>query len=111
MTHQMKLQPAPFAAIQAGTKTIESRLFDEKRQHVQPGDDIVFYNAINLDKTITVQVIELLRYPTFSLLFADFKPSVFGGESIQVLENQIYSFYSKEEEAEYGVVGIRIKAS
>jgi len=105
----MKLQPSPFAAIKAGTKSIESRLYDDKRQSLQLGDEITFRNMANLDETVTVKVIELLRYPTFSALFAAFPPSDFGGDSIATLEEQIYSVYSKADETKFGVLGIRIE--
>ena len=108
-THEMKLQLEPFNAVKSGVKKIESRLFDEKRQQIHLGDTVMFKNTADLNDTVEAQVIGLLRYPTFSLLFADFKPSIFGGESVRGLENQIYSFYSKEDEAKYGVLGIRIK--
>ncbi len=36
--HQMKLQNSPFQKIQKGMKTIELRLYDEKRQKVKVGD-------------------------------------------------------------------------
>lgn len=107
-THEMKLQPAPFAAIQAGSKIIESRLYDEKRQLIQLGDQILFRDMANLDKTIVMRVDGLLRYATFSAMFSDFPATFFGGESKSALEEQIYSFYSKEDEAKYGVLGIRI---
>lgn len=108
-THEMKLQPVPFATIKNGTKQIESRLFDEKRRQIQLGDTIIFKNTDNLDEFVETRVIGLLRYPTFTCLFSDFQPSLFGGESVQGLEDQIYSFYSKEDEVKYGVLGIRIK--
>ena len=41
-THQMKLAKAPFDKIAHGQKIIESRLFDEKRQLINIGDDIEF---------------------------------------------------------------------
>ena len=108
-THEMKLQPEIFNSIKNGTKQIESRLFDEKRQQIQLGDTIVFKNTTDLNDAVETQVIGLLRYPTFTSLFSDFEPSMFGGESAQGLEDQIYSFYSKEDEAKCGVLGIRIK--
>jgi len=106
--HEMKLQQVPFAAIQAGGKIIESRLYDEKRQLIQLGDQILFRNMANLDETITTRVDGLLRYSTFSAMFSDFPAACFGGESKNGLEEQIYSFYSKEDEAKFGVLGIRI---
>lgn len=104
----MKLQSIPFGAVKIGNKIIESRLFDEKRQLIQLGDQILFRNMENLDETITARVDGLLRYPTFSAMFTDFPASYFGGESKTALEEQIYRFYSKEDEAKYGVLGIRI---
>ena len=41
--HELKLTAEPFEAIAAGNKTIESRLFDEKRQAIQLGDIIRIY--------------------------------------------------------------------
>lgn len=108
MLHEMKLRPAPFAAVTAGSKCIESRLYDEKRQQIQLGDQILFRNMANLDETVTTKVAGLLRYATFSQMFADFPAYFFGGESKSGLEEQIYNFYSKEDEAKYGVLGIRI---
>lgn len=106
--HEMKLQPVPFEAVKNGSKIIESRLFDEKRQLIQLGDQILFRNMADLDETILAKVNGLLRYPTFSVMFSDFSAAFFGGESKSALEQQIYSFYSKEDEAKYGVLGIRI---
>lgn len=42
MIHEMMLSPKPFEMIASGTKTIELRLNDEKRQKVQVDDTIVF---------------------------------------------------------------------
>lgn len=42
--HQLKLAAEPFNAITSGNKTIESRLFDDKRQKIQLGDKIIFTN-------------------------------------------------------------------
>lgn len=108
ITHEMKLQPEPFVAVATGTKIIESRLYDEKRQKIQLGDQILFRNMEKTDEAVTARVDGLLRYETFSAMFNDFPPSAFGGISKELLEDQIYGFYSKEEEAKYGVLGIRI---
>jgi ASC-1-like (ASCH) protein len=108
MLYEMKLQPQPFVAVKNGSKIIESRLFDEKRQLINLGDQILFKNIDNLDDTVLTKVNGLLRYETFSAMFNDFPALVFGGESKSMLEKQIYSFYSKDDERKYGVLGIRI---
>ena len=40
--HEMNLQPKYFDFIKGGTKRIELRLYDEKRQSIQLGDIIEF---------------------------------------------------------------------
>ena len=40
MIHRMKLNESPFERIKNGTKTIEFRLYDEKRQQIKVGDKI-----------------------------------------------------------------------
>ena len=44
MTHYMNLASEPFEQISSGAKTIELRLYDEKRQAVSAGDTIIFTN-------------------------------------------------------------------
>lgn len=45
MKHQVKLNNSPFEKIANSTKTIELRLYDEKRQKLNVGDEIVFSNS------------------------------------------------------------------
>lgn len=53
MQHNMKLAAEPFAKIATSEKVIESRLFDEKRQRISIGDEIVFCANEDPDKTVT----------------------------------------------------------
>ncbi|MBP9836740.1 MAG: ASCH domain-containing protein [Candidatus Pacebacteria bacterium] len=109
MQYQMKLATEPFNKIASGTKLIESRLFDEKRQQISIGDQIVFSENENPENTVTTVVKGLLRYQTFKELFADHDPSLFGEDSKDFLLAQIKSFYSDEDEQKYGVVGVRLE--
>ena len=43
--HVMNLTPSPLEKIRSGIKTIELRLYDEKRQAVSIGDTITFFNT------------------------------------------------------------------
>ncbi len=108
MIHQLKLQPRPFDQIKAGKKIIESRLFDEKRQQIQLGDIIEFRREPDLTGSVRAKVIALLRYQTFSELMNDFPSEYFGSNSKQELLKEIYSFYTKQEEQKYSVLGIRV---
>lgn len=93
-------------AIKEGNKTIESRLFDEKRQSIQIGDTIIFTNREATNETVAVNVIGLLHYATFHDLFTHNQPTKFGGPSAEWLENQINEFYSLDDQQKYGVLGI-----
>jgi hypothetical protein len=108
-THQLTLATEPFNAITSGNKTIESRLYDEKRQKIQIGDQIIFTNRDNPSQTATVKVVGLLRYATFHDLFSHNDPRKFGGESVEWLENQINEFYSLHDQKQNGIIGIEFE--
>ena len=108
-THQLKLATEPFNAIISGNKTIESRLYDAKRQKIQIGDRIIFTNRDNSEQTVTAEVVGLLRYATFRDLFSHNNPRKFGGDNVEWLEDQISEFYSIEDQKIYGVIGIEFK--
>ncbi len=108
-THQMNLQSKYFDFIKNGTKRIELRLYDEKRQQIKLGDSIEFSKSEN--EKFKAKVIGLLRYETFSDLFNDFDISVLADQSMtkQELLNVLQEFYTPEKQAQYGVLGIRLE--
>lgn len=108
-THRLQLATTPFQAIEAQQKTIESRLYDKKRQMISIGDELIFVNRENPEQSLTATVIGLLRYNTFHDLFMHNTPQKFGGESVEWLESQINEFYSIEDQAINGVIGIEFK--
>ena len=67
----MRLHKGPFELIKNGSKTIELRLYDEKRQMINVGDTITFENRSDGDK-IKVKVIALHKYPNFEELYKHF---------------------------------------
>jgi len=108
----MKLFEQSFANIKSGKKTIEVRLYDEKRQQVQIGDTITFTKLPDKDDTITVEVIGLSRFSNFRDFFSSFDKSKFAHPENWSVEDQIQAqrdVYSEEEEKRYGVIGIHIK--
>ncbi len=105
----MKLSVAPFEKITSGNKFIESRLYDEKRQHINLGDQIEFVCNDDQSKKVIAIVKALYRYPFFENMFSDFSPLLFGGNSKEELIEEIETFYSKEEQGKYGVIGIKIE--
>src|SRR5688572_4054410 len=108
MLHQMKLQPHSFQKVKDGIKTIESRLYDEKRQKIQVGDYIEFALVGDESQTVTTKVIELHRYKNFPELFDAFPVEMFGSKTKEDL-NGVYKYYLREDEEKYGVLGIKIK--
>lgn len=108
-THEMNLQPKYFDFIKEGTKRIELRLFDEKRSQIELGDIIEFSKSEN-DK-LEAEVIGLLRYRSFKDLFEDFDISLLADASMtkDELLSTLSEFYAPEKQAEYGVVGIRLR--
>lgn len=109
MQHQMKLTSIPFEKILSGNKVIESRLYDEKRRMINLGDEIFFSQSDDNKQTVNTKVIGILRYDSFQQLFADHDPKLFGGTNTDELLKEIKQFYSDEDEAKYGVVGIRLQ--
>ena len=105
----MNLQPKYFDFIKNGTKRIELRLYDKKRQSIQLGDIIEF--AKSDDEKFKAEVVGLLRYNSFAELFEDFDISILADSSMtkQELLEVLGEFCSEEKQAEFGVIGIRIK--
>jgi ASC-1-like (ASCH) protein len=111
MTHILKLQPKYFESVKNGIKVIELRLLDEKRQKIKIGDEIEFKKEPNLEESIIVKVKGLLLYKTFEELIEDY-PLEWLSDNTTTKEELIEilnTFYSKEEQEKYGVIGIRIE--
>ena len=108
MTHEMKLQDAPFRLFEEGKKRVEVRLLDEKRQKIRPGDAILFHRESG-EETLTRYVVRLHRYPAFSALFAALPPEAFGREKESPLTaEEMYVYYTPAEEEKWGVLGIEV---
>ena len=105
MLHKMKLQEDPFERIKNGTKTVEFRLYDEKRSKIKIGDQIEFAKLPDLQETILVDVLDLYREDTFENLF---KKLFTDEDEIKRKTTSMYQYYSPEEEQQYGVLGIKI---
>lgn len=108
-TVRMNLLREPFEKIKSGEKTVELRLFDEKRQGVSVGDLIEFDCE---GETLTVKVIDLYRAASFRELFEKFPMSEMGfeaGKSSAEGALAMRKYYSAQKETEHGVLGIKIK--
>lgn len=74
------------------------------------GDHIVFALRPNFIEKQEVEVVELIHAPTFRELFSSRPLTEFGIDDgdIERVEN-MYEYYSKEDEAKHGVLGIKFK--
>ena len=105
----MNLQDEPFFAIDNGTKKIEMRLYDEKRQKINIGDIIVFNND-HTDKIVNVKVVKLYLFKDFNDLYNYFNKTLLGYKINDIADSfDMTQYYKKEDIDKYGVIGIEIE--
>jgi len=109
MIHELRLHEKPFELIKSGTKTIEMRLFDDKRKMIKVNDIIEFTNRSTGEK-IKTKVIKLHLFNSFEELYDNFDNISLGyKESEEKSPKDMEKYYTIEEQCQYGVVGIEIK--
>ena len=112
MQHSMRLQSEPFDMIKSGQKTVEMRLFDEKRSMIKVGDTIAFSHYGCDEEVIFCRVTALYRFDSFAELYAVL-PLTSLGYTAETAKTATYldmeKYYSPEEQSRYGVVGIGIE--
>ena len=111
MKYIMKLNPKYFEYMKNGTKRIEIRLNDEKRKNIKIGDEIIFRKEPELKEEVFSQIENLIVKRSFKELIEKFDISEYSdrNESEENFLKDLYSFYTKEQEEKYGVVGIQLK--
>ena len=111
MKHTMNLNPRPFEMISDGRNTIEMRLNDEKRRLIQEGDEIEFVSTADSSKKLNCRVIRLHCFPSFEELYKVL-PLIKCGYTEENISQadpaDMEKYYSKERQAEYGVLGIEL---
>ncbi|MCM1508183.1 MAG: DUF1810 family protein [Ruminococcus flavefaciens] len=110
MLHKMKLKSEPFEKMKSGSKTIELRLNDEKRQLVQVGDFIEFALIDDTIQKITTRVIELHHFNSFRELYANLPKEKMGYTENEILNlDHMDEYYPREKQEQYGVLGIGLR--
>lgn len=111
MLHKMNLHCQPFDKIAKGEKDIELRLFDEKRQQLNVGDEIQF--DCNDRSCVLLAVVGALNvYKDFQQLYNSEPLERCGYNSdtiVSASHTDMQQYYSKEQVAKYGVVAIYLK--
>ena len=109
MIHKMTLAPAPFKYISLGKKTIEMRLYDEKRSKIKVGDEIEFEN-IDTHQKIKCEVINITRYKDFFELYSNYDKTSIGYDVNETANAEdMYAYYSSDQIEKYDVLAIEIK--
>ena len=111
MTHEMRLKEKYYNYILNGTKRIEIRLLDEKRQKIKIGDTIIFFKYEDMNEFFKAKVIDLLKYNSFEELINAYDIEILADKSMtkDELLKVFNEFYTKEEQKKYGIVGIKIE--
>ena len=111
MTHYMNLASEPFEQISSGAKTIELRLYDEKRQTVSAVYTIIFTNRAD-NHQVSAKVLKLHIFDSFKELYNNL-PLLKCGYTEQELDtaspDDMLAYYPKEKQEKYKAVGIEIE--
>ena len=107
--HTMNVKTKYYNLLKSGKKIIELRLFDEKRQKIKIGDEILFSDSSNQDDSFKATVLKLHRAENFNALCQIIKPEQAGFSSKEDLISVLEEFYSPVAQKKFGVVGIEIK--
>lgn len=112
MKHELHLRKNPFQKIYDGNKTIELRLYDEKRKNILVGDEIRFIYEKNSHIWMEVKVVALHCFSSFKELYKSlplekcgYKKDTLSSASYHDMEQ----YYPKELQKQYGVVGIEFE--
>ena len=112
MEFTMKLHASPFEMISSGEKTIELRLYDEKRRQISVGDTIRFSDINDASKTLLTKVKELFVFDSFEALYKALPLTECGytDETVRTASPEdMREYYTPEQEKKYGVLGIKVE--
>ncbi|MCM1289635.1 MAG: GNAT family N-acetyltransferase [Corallococcus sp.] len=107
--HEMNVDGEWFEKIVSGTKTVELRLYDEKRRAIQIGEYIVLHNldAYSNLSVCVVRVAALHKFDSFTTLYKNLDMSKCGYAANGKLDaDDMLRYYSFDRQQEWGVVDI-----
>ena len=105
----MKVQEKYYNLLKKGIKTIELRLYDDKRKKINVGDEIIFENLNNSNDSF-IGIVEAL-YPAQNFMKLSEKIPIFktGFQTQEELLETMENFYPINVQTKTGVLGIEIK--
>ncbi len=109
MIYEMNLCSEPYQMIKSGQKTVEMRLFDERRKGLQKGDHIIFH-CPDYQEDLKVEVMEIKTYRDFEELYAHYSSREIGYRYNEKPDpKDMLQYYSEQKISQYGVMAIRIR--
>jgi len=100
-----------FSLISLGLKTVEGRLNKSRFQEMQVGDIVEWHNEDFKERKILTRITEKAEYTNFTeyLEKEGLDKCLPGMPSLEDGLSVYYKYFTKEKEAEFGVVAIRIE--
>ncbi len=111
IVHKMHLKSDPFEKIKMGIKTIELRVFDEKRQKLKIFDDIIF-KCDDTNEELGTTIVGLYIFPNFESLYAKLPLLKCGYTEENIAEasaEDMKKYYPDDILNEYNVIGIELR--
>lgn len=112
IVHRMKLAHEPFGLVYDGVKTIELRLYDEKRQKVKIGDVIRFEDIEDDTEVVYLIVEDIYIFDSFKELYENLPLTECGYTEENVANaswTDMNKYYSEEMQKKYKVVGFKLR--
>lgn len=109
--HQMHLDPGPYSLIEKRKKTIELRLYDEKRRRMRIGDVIRFESTQDETDVLYAEITDLYVFPSFAELYRNLPLRACGYTEENIASaspDDMERYWPKQLQEHYGVLGIRI---
>lgn len=104
VTAYMHLDEQPFEAIASGKKTVELRVFDDKRRSLRVGDIVEFVSA---KRSVRVEITDLVYAASFGDLdIATLYAAGLKETRANEVDEHMRRYYTKKEVAKNGVVAI-----
>lgn len=107
----LRLDENIFEIVKNGTKRVEVRLNDKKRKLLKIGNNLTFYKRPLLEEKIETKITGLQKFKTIEELLNKYemKEIYVEGFSKEEFVKLLSTFYSKEEQDNYGFVAIEFE--
>jgi ASC-1-like (ASCH) protein len=110
-TFRKHLSEPWFSLISLGIKTVEGRINQKDFAKMKAGDIIEWFNDDFLPRSILTEITETIRYNTFAeyLESEGLSKCLPGMPTLEHGLSVYYKYFSKEDEAEFGINAIKLK--